>query len=98
MSRAALDTIPTGKDPSRRPADRGRDVDAGRRRHPGDAAADAAFTASNNTTCSWWTASRFSTLASAATRQAYFNDGLMEEISYQTSALPAEAPVGVQST
>jgi hypothetical protein len=24
----------------------------------------------------------------------YFNDGLMEEISYQTSALPAEAPVG----
>src|SRR5262245_56445514 len=24
----------------------------------------------------------------------YFNDGLMEEISYQTSSLPAEAPVG----
>ena len=24
----------------------------------------------------------------------YFNDGLMEEISYQTSTLPAEAPVG----
>lgn len=24
----------------------------------------------------------------------YFNDGLMDEISYQTSALPAEAPVG----
>ena len=24
----------------------------------------------------------------------YFNDGLMDEISYQTSSLPAEAPVG----
>src|SRR5262249_58928496 len=24
----------------------------------------------------------------------YFNDGLMEEIGYQTSSLPAEAPVG----